>query len=91
MTISNQEASVGTRVVERSPDESLLQQEIDNVVKSAVEKLPDHQRAVVVLRIWNEMSYREIAETVERTESTVRSYMFHALKSLRESLEPEGL
>ena len=43
---------------------------------------------MVVLRVWQGMSYAEIAETVGRTEATVRSHMHHGLAALRKYLEP---
>jgi DNA-directed RNA polymerase specialized sigma24 family protein len=38
----------------------------------------------VALRIWDGMSYAQIAETVGRTEATVRSHMHHGLIELVE-------
>ena len=57
-------------------------------VKEAVARLPAQQRAVVTMRIWSGLSYAEIADVVDVAESTVRSYMFHALTSLRHILSP---
>lgn len=91
ISVSNQEATVSMATTEHMPDDSSIRKEASSLIKSAVERLPEHQRAVVVLRIWNGLSYREIADAVDRTESTVRSYMFHALKKLRETLGPHGL
>ena len=58
------------------------------IVQAAVARLPEQQRMVVALRVWNGLPYLEIANILERTESTVRSEMFHALASLRKFLEP---
>lgn len=55
-------------------------------VQSAVSQLPDQQRQVVVLRLWNDLSYAEIAAILNLAEATVRSHMFHALASLRLSM-----
>ncbi|MHC4178702.1 MAG: RNA polymerase sigma factor [Planctomycetota bacterium] len=71
-----------------SPVEAAIASETATLVATAVAALPPGQRTVVVLRIWNGLSYHEIAEIVERTESTVRSQMFHALAGLRRFLEP---
>ena len=51
-------------------------------------RLPPAQRAVVTMRVWNGLSYHEIAEAVGRSEATVRSHMFHALAAIRRHLEP---
>jgi len=73
---------------EPSPVEVAIAMETETAVKSAVAQLADRQRVVVVLRIWNDLSYGEIAEILGVTEGTVRSYMFHALNTMRRYLEP---
>ncbi len=70
-----------------SPVEAAIAVETAELIKLAVARLPSKQRAVVGLRIWNSMSYAEVAEIVGASESTVRSYMFHALGALRKSIE----
>jgi RNA polymerase sigma-70 factor (ECF subfamily) len=71
-----------------SPEESAVATETAVLVAAGVALLPPQQRAVVVLRVWEQMSYAEIAETVGRTEATVRSHMHHGLAALRKYLEP---
>ena len=85
-SVSNQDAVVDMATTKQMPDDFAVGKETAGLLKDAVERLPDQQRAVVVLRIWNGLSYREIAETVDKPEATVRSYMFHALKNLRSRL-----
>lgn len=55
-------------------------------VARAVDSLPPQQRAVVAMRVWDGLSYGEIAEVVGRTEATVRSHMSHGLAALRQAL-----
>ena len=71
-----------------SPVEAAVASETATLVAAAVARLPPGQRTVVVLRIWNGLSYGEIGQIVDRAEATVRSHMFHALASMREYLEP---
>ncbi len=71
-----------------TPDESAISTETATLVSSAVMQLPPQQRSVVVLRIWDELSYAEIATAVGRSEGTVRSNMHHGLASMRKFLEP---
>lgn len=70
-----------------SPEESAVATERAALVVTAVERLPVQQRTVVMLRVWQGMSYAEIASVMEVTEGTVRSHMHHALAALRQSLE----
>src|SRR5947209_7027119 len=57
------------------PFETAVAGETAALVADAVALLPPQQRAVVVLRLWQQLSYGEIAHVLECTESTVRSHM----------------
>lgn len=72
-----------------SPAETAIAAETATLVTAAVTRLPPGQRTVVVLRIWNGLSYAEIADIVGRSEATVRSHMHHGLTGLRKYLEPK--
>lgn len=71
-----------------SPDERLIAAETAEEVSRAVTLLPPQQRAVVVLRVWQDLSYARIAEVVGCSEATARSHMHHGLAALREALGP---
>ena len=90
-SMTNKDLIVGSALSRNLLQTGASADESNQLVKDAVSSLPEQQRAVVVLRIWNGMSYLEIAEVVGVGESTVRSYMHHALKSLRARLAPHGL
>lgn len=51
--------------------------------------LPRHQRVAVVLRFYEDLSYAEIADLTDCTESTARSRVFRGLDALRLSLGEE--
>ena len=72
-----------------SPAEQLIAGETAELVNRAVTRLPEQQRAVVVLRVWEGLSYERIAEVVGCTEATARSHMHHALAALRRYLRPQ--
>lgn len=71
-----------------SPDEGAIATENAAIVETALQRLPLQQRTVVALRLWNNLSFAEIAEIVECSESTARSHMHHGLNSMRDYLEP---
>jgi RNA polymerase sigma-70 factor, ECF subfamily len=70
-----------------APDESAMAAERAALVAAAMAELPELQRMVMTLRIWQGLSYAEIATVIDRTESTARSHMFHALATVRAFLE----
>jgi RNA polymerase sigma-70 factor, ECF subfamily len=71
-----------------SPIEAAIATETAARVAQAVARLPAQQRVVVVLRVWEGMSYLEIADQLELSEVTARSHMHHALATLRKYLGP---
>jgi RNA polymerase sigma-70 factor (ECF subfamily) len=71
-----------------SPPDQVIASETAHLVSQAVTRLPPQQRTVVVLRIWQGLSYAAIGEMVGCTEGTVRSHMHHGLAALREVLQP---
>ncbi|MCC7293386.1 MAG: sigma-70 family RNA polymerase sigma factor [Phycisphaerales bacterium] len=68
-----------------SPDEV---HEMQEAVRSALEALPESQRAVVVLRHYHDLPYREIAEVMEISVGAVESLLFRARQNLRARLLP---
>lgn len=72
-----------------SPADAAVATESAAIVETAVASLPERQRTVVVMRLWNGLSYAEIAAAVGRREGAVRSIMHHALATLRKELGPK--
>lgn len=55
-------------------------------IEQAVDKLPDEQREIFLLRYTKQLKFREIADLVGVPENTVKSRMRYALERLREEL-----
>jgi RNA polymerase sigma-70 factor, ECF subfamily len=58
------------------------------LIRRALNALKIEYREVLVLREYQDLSYREIAEITESTESAVKSRLFKARRALHESLKP---
>jgi len=71
---------------EDRPDAGLLQAELQRAVDAAIAALPETQRLAVVLRRYEDMPYEEIAVVLGLTVPAVKSLLFRARTSLRESL-----
>ena len=54
----------------------------------ALAKLPDRQRAVLVMRYYVDLADRDIAKVLGATEGTVRSLAARAFATLRTSMDP---
>jgi RNA polymerase sigma-70 factor (ECF subfamily) len=68
------------------PDRIFQQREIADSVWNAVDALPFDQRAVIVLREIDGLSYEEIAASLELAVGTVKSRLARARETLRERL-----
>jgi RNA polymerase sigma-70 factor (ECF subfamily) len=71
-----------------SPLGGLLEGEADAQLKAAMDRLPPEQRAVLVLRVVEDLSYKEIAESLGLSLGTVMSRLARAREKLREALLP---
>jgi RNA polymerase sigma-70 factor (ECF subfamily) len=68
------------------PAEALARSETLRAVAAEVERLPDQQRAALILRKYQELGYAEIAATLGCSEAAARANVYQALKKLRVSL-----
>lgn len=73
----------------RSPYQETERNERERSVESAVELLPEYQRAMIVMYHAEMMSYEEIASSLELPIGTVKSRLNRARLSLRELLAKE--
>lgn len=70
------------------PGIQMEQKEEAGILLAAIDKLPERQRTVFILYQFEDMSYKEIASTLETSVSAVDSLMSRAKKQLREQLNP---
>ena len=59
-------------------------------LKEAMDTIDARQRAVLVLRYFNDLSYEEIAQSLGVPLGTVKSRINHALRNLRDELGTKG-
>ena len=70
------------------PHDALIEKERSELVRKALLRLPEDRRAVVVLRHYEGLKFREIAEVLDIPEGTVKSRMAEALTRLARLLQP---
>jgi len=75
-------------VDERAPDAAgeLLRAERAAEVRAAIARLPNKQRATVILRVYHELSHEEIAGILGSSVGAVKANFFHALGNLKRLL-----
>jgi RNA polymerase sigma-70 factor (ECF subfamily) len=68
------------------PEAAYRQKVREDAVRNALERLPADQRAALVLSVYQDMSYREIADTMGKTVRAVDSLLFRAKTNVRKAL-----
>ncbi|MEY3175173.1 MAG: polymerase sigma factor SigV [Planctomycetota bacterium] len=71
-----------------TPSQQLLDAEITQQVRRILLSLPPEQSEVVLLKHWEELTFAEIAESLNLSQNTVASRYRYALEKLQRSLEP---
>ncbi|HXV59408.1 MAG TPA: sigma-70 family RNA polymerase sigma factor [Vicinamibacteria bacterium] len=81
---------VASDVAVAEAEDRLLRAERAEKVRLALEKLPEGQRAAVVLRYFDELPMRQIGEALGCGEVTARSQVFRGLRKLGVFLKAKG-
>lgn len=76
--LSEHLADGGVGVAER-----LQSDERSALVRAAVSKLPEKQRATLILKIYHDLTHEEVARVLGASVGTVKANLFHALGNLR--------
>jgi RNA polymerase sigma-70 factor, ECF subfamily len=69
--------------------ESLERDERSRLVREAVSRLPEKQRATLILKVYHELTHEEVATILGSSVGTVKANVFHALGNLRKMLASE--
>lgn len=76
----------GWRVPARELDQEVVDLVVAEEIRTAVDGLPDDERAVIELAYFGCYSYRQVADMLDAPEGTVKSRIRRGLGRLRESL-----
>ena len=69
------------------PDEALDKEDLKQTIHAMLAELPMEQRSAIMLRYFDEISVKEIAEIHGVTEGTVKSRLNYGRKALQKSVE----
>ncbi len=68
----------------------LEDEERSRKVREAVSRLPEKQRATLILKIYHDLTHEEVASILGASIGTVKANLFHALGNLRKILGAEA-
>jgi RNA polymerase sigma-70 factor (ECF subfamily) len=66
----------------------LISSELGKAVRDAIQALPKNEKIALVLRRYQELSYKEIAEVMQCTEAAVKTYIHRGKLHVRDRILP---
>lgn len=72
-------------------DEAMDAARKEELVRRLLAGLPEHQRIVILLKEYQALTFREIAEVLEVPAGTVKARLYRGLRTMREQLERGGI
>jgi RNA polymerase sigma factor (sigma-70 family) len=72
-------------------EQSMIKTQVHQKVKSIVDRLPDEQKEVVILRHYADMSFKEIAQLTDVSINTALGRMRYALINMRKVIQEERI
>lgn len=69
----------------------LIKDQVENDIKRLIEELPEDQKQVLVMRMYNDMSFKEISENTGVSINTALGRMRYALINLRKVIDKHNI
>jgi len=70
-----------------TPYQELNRKERSQIVLAALQEIPAEQREVIVMKEYEGLKFREIADILQTSENTVKSRLYYGLKAIKKILE----
>lgn len=74
-----------------NPEMSYRQQELEKILFDCLQELPTDQRSVIIMKEYEGMKFREIAEALDTSENTIKTWLYRGLKLLKQQLEEKRI
>jgi len=73
--------------ISNRPDEEIIKKETIDMINDSVNNLSEKQKTVFLLRQHGELTFKEIANTMNEPLNTVISHMHYAVKKIKKQIE----
>ncbi len=74
-----------------NPEKKILQHELAELLQAALLELPDEQREVLIMKEYEGLKFREIAQVLNISENTAKSRLYYGLESMRKILKKKNI
>lgn len=75
------------KLFDANAEDKMIQHQTHSTLRALIEELPSEQREVLKMRIYNEMSFKDIADSTNVSINTALGRMRYALINLRKSIQ----
>ena len=72
-------------------EKQIIKEQVETDVRRLVEELPEDQKEVLLMRIYNDMSFKEISDKTGVSINTALGRMRYALINLRKIIEKHNI
>jgi len=73
------------------PEVEYNRMEKEEMLADYLRRLPEEQKTVIIMKEYHGMKFREISDTLNLSENTVKSRLYYGLKALRKMMEKSEL
>ncbi len=70
-----------------NPEQQFARQELAEILQQCLKELSDEQREVIIMKEYEGLKFREIAEILNISENTAKSRLYYGLNTLKHILE----
>ncbi len=74
-----------------NPEKEFHQKELEEVLGKMLKLLPEEQKVVIIMKEYEGLKFREIAETLSISENTAKSRLYYGLNSLKKMIDKTGV
>jgi RNA polymerase sigma-70 factor (ECF subfamily) len=70
-----------------NPENNFQKKELSEMLSLALSKIPSEQKTVLIMKEFEGLKFREIAEVLQLSENTVKSRVYYGLKALKNIMQ----
>ena len=72
-------------------EKAIIKDQVEDDVRRLIEELPEDQKEVLIMRMYKDMSFKEISEKTDVSINTALGRMRYALINLRKIIEKHNI
>jgi RNA polymerase sigma-70 factor (ECF subfamily) len=77
--------------IHMDPEKEYQRKELEEMMHNLLKRIPEEQKTVIIMKEYEGMKFREIAETLGISENTAKSRLYYGLNSLKKMMNKNGI